>query len=139
MTRFKWAFGTLVLVQAAHSVEECAGRLWESFPPAHFLAGLISDDRAWNFAAMNAALVGFGVWCFLWPVRCGWASGWYLGWVWVMLEAINGIVHSIWALREGGYTPGVATAPALLALAIYLASQLRNVPHPPPRQRHDPN
>ena len=130
MTRFKVAFGTLVLVQAAHSVEECVGRLWESFPPAHFLAGLISDDRAWNFAAMNAALVGFGAWCFLGPVRGGRPSAWYLGWVWVTLETINGIVHSVWSLREGAYTPGVATAPALLAVAIYLAYQLRDARHP---------
>jgi hypothetical protein len=119
------AFGALVLAQAAHSVEECFGRLWESFPPAHFLSGLISDDRAWNFAAMNALLVAFGVWCFLWPVRRGWPSAVYLAWVWVTLEAVNGIVHPLWTLREGGYTPGVATAPVLLALAAYLAHQLR--------------
>ena len=125
-SRFKVAFGALVLAQAAHSVEECVGRLWESFPPARFLSGLISDDRAWNFAAMNVSLVAFGIWCFLWPVRWGWPSAVYLGWVWVTLETINGIVHPLWTLREGGYTPGVATAPVLLALAVYLAYQLRS-------------
>ena len=127
MARFKAAFGMLVAAQAAHSVEECVGRLWESFPPARFVAGLISDERAWNFIAGNAALVAFGIWCYLWPVRRGWASGWYLGWAWMSLEAINGIVHSVWTLHQGHYTPGVATAPALLGLAIYLAFQLRSV------------
>jgi hypothetical protein len=135
MTRFKLTFGALVLAQAAHSVEECVGRLWESFPPAHFVSGLISDDRAWNFAALNVALVAFGIRCFLWPVRRGWPSAVYLGWVWVVLETINGIVHPVWTLREGGYTPGVATAPVLLALAVYLACQLRNVQRDPTRKR----
>ena len=37
------AFGALVLVQAAHSVEEYLGRFWESYPPACFLTGLISQ------------------------------------------------------------------------------------------------
>jgi hypothetical protein len=64
MSRVPMVFGTLILTQAAHSVEEYLGRLWESFPPA-------------------------------------------------------------WALRQGRYTPGLATAPALLMVTIYLAVQLR--------------
>lgn len=131
MTRLQRAFGMLVLVQGAHSIEECVGHLWESFPPAHFLSGLISDDRAWNFAVMNIALVAFGIWCFLWPVRRGWRSAVYLGWGWVALETINGIVHTLWTLHEGKYTPGVATAPILLAIAAYLAYHLRNEHRPP--------
>jgi len=34
MTRLQMAFGGLVLAQAAHSLEEYVGRLWESFQPA---------------------------------------------------------------------------------------------------------
>ncbi|MCL4867145.1 MAG: hypothetical protein KJZ47_14720, partial [Gemmatimonadales bacterium] len=30
-------FGALILAQAAHSTEEVAGRLWESFRPARFV------------------------------------------------------------------------------------------------------
>jgi hypothetical protein len=131
MARFKVAFGALVLAQAAHSVEEYVGRLWESCPPARLLTGLISDDRAWGFVAINVSLVAFGLWCFLWPVRHGWPSALYPGWVWVTFEVINGIGHPLWTLREGGYTPGVGTAPALLALAVYLGDQLRNVPRHP--------
>jgi catechol 2,3-dioxygenase-like lactoylglutathione lyase family enzyme len=43
--------------------------------------------------SVNAALVAFGAWCFLWPVRVGWPSAVSFGWMWVMLETINGIVH----------------------------------------------
>jgi len=127
VSRFKFAFLALILAQAMHSMEEYAGRLWESFPPARFLTGLISQDREWSFVALNFLLIAFGLWCLLWPVRRGWPSAVYLGWAWVIVEAINGIVHPIWTLREGGYTPGVATAPALLALVIYLGYQLRKV------------
>ena len=53
MTRFQIAFGALVLVQAAHSVEEYLGRLWESFPPAQALTGLISQDREFGFLVID--------------------------------------------------------------------------------------
>jgi hypothetical protein len=46
-------------------------------------------------------------------------------WVWAVIETINGLGHPLWSLRQGGYTPGVATAPVLLVLALYLAVQLR--------------
>jgi hypothetical protein len=118
-------FGALVLAQAAHSVEEYLGRLWESFPPARALTSLVSQDLELGFLVINVALVTFGVWCFLWPVRRGWPSAVPLAWGWVVIETINGIGHPLWSLRQGGYTPGVATAPVLLILAIYLAGQLR--------------
>lgn len=130
-TRFKFAFVALLLAQAAHSVEEYIGRLWESFPPARFLTGFVSQDREWSFVALNILLMTFGLWCLIWPVRRGWPSAVYLGWAWVMVEVINSVVHPLWALREGGYTPGVATAPLLLALAVYLGYQLRNVARDP--------
>ena len=128
MTRFQATFGALVLAQAAHSVEEYVGRLWESFPPARFLISLISQDLERGFLAINVSLVAFGLWCVLWPVRLGWPSAVPLAWVWIVAEVINGIGHPLWTLRQGGYTPGVATAPLLLALGVYLALQL-------PRQR----
>jgi len=130
MTRFQAAFGALVLVQAAHSVEEYVGRLWESFPPARFLTSLISQDLERGFLVINVSLVGFGLWCWIWPVRRGWPSAVYLAWFWVAVQLINGIGHPLWTLRQGGYTPGVATAPVLLILAIYLARQVRHAaPH----------
>lgn len=126
MTRFQMAFGALVLVQAAHSVEEYVGRLWESFPPARFLTSLISSDPRQGFVVANVSLVVFGVWCFLWPVRRRWPSAIGLAWFWVGIELINGIGHPLWSLTQLGYTPGVATAPLLLILALCLAQGLRS-------------
>lgn len=125
MPRFQVAFGALVLAQAAHSVEEYLGRLWESFPPAQFLTGLVSRDLETGFLVINIGLVAFGVWCFLWPVRRGWPSAVPLAWAWVTIEMINGVGHPLWSIRQGGYTPGVATAPVLLVLALYLSRRLR--------------
>jgi hypothetical protein len=125
--RVQIAFGALVLAQAAHSVEEYAGRLWESFPPARFLTGLISRDLETGFLVINTALVAFGAWSFFWPVRRGWSSAVPLAWVWVTIQVINGVGHPLWSLRQGGYTPGVATAPLLLILALYLAHKLRRL------------
>ena len=125
MTRMQAGFGALVLAQAAHSVEEYLGRLWESFPPARAVSGLIFRNLELGFLAFNLALVGFGVWCFLGPVRREWPSAVPLAWGWVAIETINGIGHPLWSLRQGGYTPGVVTAPVLLILALHLARQLR--------------
>jgi hypothetical protein len=113
-----------MLAQAAHSVEEYQGRLWESLPPARFVSGLISTDLERGFVMANLCLLAFGVWCWLWPIRRGWPTGAVLAWIWVVVETINGIGHPLWSLRQSGYTPGVATAPILLVLAIVLARQI---------------
>lgn len=126
MTRFQVAFGAVVLAQAAHSVEEYIGRLWEAFPPARFLSGLISQDLERGFLVINVSLVAFGLWCLLWPVRRGWPSAASLAWAWVVVEVINGIGHPLWTLYQGAFTPGVATAPVLLVLAVNLAHQVRH-------------
>lgn len=130
MSRIKGIFGALVVMQAAHSVEEYFGRLWESFPPATFLTGLISQDHELGFLIINTALVVFGFWCLLWPVRQNWNSATTFGWFWVLIETINGVGHPAWSLSQGAYTPGVLTAPILLALAVVLAFQLRQVSPP---------
>ena len=125
MSRIPAASGALILTQAAHSVEEYVGRLWESFPPARLVSAAISDNLETGFLIANVALVSFGLWCWLGPVRRGRPSARPLAWAWVILEAVKGTGHCLWAIRQGSYTPGVATAPLLLALAIYLAIQLR--------------
>ncbi|MGH8639057.1 MAG: HXXEE domain-containing protein [Burkholderiales bacterium] len=126
MSPIKVAFGALVLAQTAHSIEEYVGRLWESFPPATFLTGLISPDRELGFIVINYALVAFGFWCLVWPVRREWPSAVPLAWFWIVIEMINGVGHPVSSLRQGGYTPGVLTAPILLMLALYLAFQMRH-------------
>jgi hypothetical protein len=113
-----------VLTQAAHSLEEYAGRLYESFPPARLVSGLLSSDLQRGFLFANVALMTFGLACWRWPVRRGWAIGVPLGWAWVLLEGVNAIGHPLWTLRQGAYTPGVITAPLLGVLAWRLAARL---------------
>jgi hypothetical protein len=125
VTRFQLSFFALVATQAAHSVEEYIGHLYDVFPPARFVSGLVSQDRERGFVILNIAFVTFGLWCFLWPVRRQWRSAIAIVWFWVVIELINGTVHQLWTLTELRYTPGVATAPILLVLALYLAWQLR--------------
>ena len=123
-------FGWLVVAQGAHSLEEYVGRLWESFPPARYLTGVVSSDRELGFIVINTCLIAFGVACFLWPVRRRWSSAAALMWFWVVIETINGVVHPLWSVRQGGYTPGVLTAPVLLALALILGRRLSTMSHP---------
>ena len=131
LSRLQLTFGVLILAQAAHSIEEYIGHLWESFPPARFVTGLVSSNPERGFVLINLSLFAFGLWCFIWPVRRGWPVAVLLAWLWVVIEVINGIGHPLWSFREGGYTPGLATAPALLALAVYLAYLLHRAAHEP--------
>ena len=128
-----WNFGTLersvtfsllILVQALHSLEEYRGRLYNVFAPARFVSGLISSNLELGFVVANVALVAFGVWCVAVPVRRDWRAARALMWLWVGIELVNGIGHPAWSLLRRGYTPGVATAPVLLVLAMWLARQL---------------
>jgi hypothetical protein len=115
----------LVLTQAAHSLEEYAGRLWESFPPARLVSGLVSSDLERGFLIANVVLVTVGLACWLWPVRRGWAVGVPIAWTWALIEGVNAVGHPLWTLRQGRYTPGVATAPLLGLLAWRLVTRLR--------------
>jgi hypothetical protein len=124
VTRFERLFAALILAQAAHSVEEYAGALYESFPPARFLSGLISDDRQIGFLIANLVLVAAGIWCALVPIGHGWRRARAVAAVWVGTEILNGIGHPLWSLIQGGYTPGVATAPLLLILALLVGREL---------------
>jgi hypothetical protein len=108
--RSRGAFLALIVAQAAHSIEEYVFRLFDVFAPARFISGLLSSDLARGFAIANIALVLFGVWCYVARV---------LG---------NGIGHSAFALARGGYFPGVATAPFLLGISVYLIARLSAAP-----------
>jgi hypothetical protein len=120
--RLPAVFLALVAAQAAHSIEEYVGRLYDVFPPARFVTGLISANRELGFIVINVTLVAFGLWCFFWPVRRKWPVAVGLVWAWIVLELANGIVHIAWSVAIGSYTPGVATAPALFVVASYLAT-----------------
>lgn len=118
------AFLALILAQTAHSIEEYAFRLYDVLAPARFVAGLFSSDLARGFAIANALLVAFGAWCYVARVRVGAPSARALAWFWGLLELGNGIGHTALAVGAGGYFPGVATAPFLLGLSVYLLTQL---------------
>ena len=132
MKRFQFTFAALVFVQALHSIEEYMGKLWESFPPAEFLTGLVSQDHRLGFLIINISLVAFGCWCVLWPVRRRWTSVSAFALVWIVIEVINGIGHPFWTLQQGQYTPGVITAPILLVLAFYLGWQMKSAKNSSP-------
>lgn len=122
--RSRWAFLVLILAQAAHSTEEYAFRLFDVFARARFVSSLVSDDLAVGFALVNVGLVLFGLWCYTARVRPGHSSGPVFAWLWTVLELGNGIGHTALAWSQGGYFPGVATAPVLLAVSTYLAVTL---------------
>jgi hypothetical protein len=122
--RNRAAFLALIAAQAAHSIEEYVFRLFDVLAPARFISGLLSSDLARGFAIANIALVLFGVWCYVARVRHGLPPARGLAWFWALLELGNGIGHSAFALGRGGYFPGVATAPLLLALSLYLIARL---------------
>jgi hypothetical protein len=123
-TRGRTAFLILIAAQAAHSIEEYAFRLYDVFGPARFLSGLISDDLATGFAIGNMALVAFGICCYVAFVRPGHGAARGVAWFWTLLEFGNGIGHSVLALSQGDYFPGVGTAPLLLGVSSYLSIRL---------------
>jgi hypothetical protein len=122
--RDRHAFLLLIALQAAHSIEEYALGLYEVLAPARFVSQIVPGSPALGFAIVNAALVAFGLWCYLARVRPGHASSRGWAWLWVAIEIGNGIGHPLLAVASGGYFPGVVTAPLLLIAASYLAFRL---------------
>ena len=122
--RSRRAFLVLILTQAAHSTEEYVFHLFDVLAPSRFVSSLVSDDLALGFALVNAGLVLFGLWCYAARVRPGHASARAFAWCWTVLDFGNGIGHTALALSQGGYFPGVATAPMLLGMSSYLTVAL---------------
>ena len=122
--KVRTTFLILVLVQGLHSVEEFYGKLWEVFPPARLLSSLVAENLKTGFLLINIGLFIFGLWCWLLPIRRNYLYAPILIWFWIVIEMINGLGHPFWALYEGGYVPGLVTAPILLMQAVYLSRQL---------------
>jgi hypothetical protein len=80
-----------------------------------------------RFIIANIVLLSFGLWCWFWPVRSRWSSATLFASIWIGIEMINGIGHPLWTLRQGSCTPGAATAPVLLVLAILLAREVHAI------------
>lgn len=127
-------FFALTCCQAAHSAEEYLFRLYVDFPPAQFVSRLFSADVQRGFLLANALLVLLGLVCYIGPVRNQWRSGTAVMWGWTILEALNGLGHSLRSLWESRYTAGTATALPLLGLALFLARRLSaGEPQPNPQ------
>jgi hypothetical protein len=117
-------FLLLVAAQALHSVEEYVWRLYDVLAPARYVGTLLGFDPQLGFAITNIALFAFGLWCYLarvQPRRGAWRA---LAWGWAVVEIANALAHGALALAAGGYFPGLATAPLLLALGAWLALRL---------------
>ncbi len=126
--RARRLFLALVLAQAAHSTEECIFRLYDVLAPARMVSELVSRDREVGFMAVNAALILLGFWCYLARVRPGRPSARGWSWSWAVLEAVNGTGHLLLSVARGGYFPGLATAPLLLACSAWLIVRLQAAP-----------
>ena len=124
-------FLLLILAQGAHSVEEYVFRLYDLFLPARFVAERFGIDRSTGFAVANSLLVLFGLWCWIARVRPRRPGARGLAWFWAILEICNGLAHVGLGLAAGGYFPGLATAPLLLAFGVYLVLRLRRAPFEP--------
>jgi hypothetical protein len=122
-SRIRLAFLALVIVQAAHSIEEYIYHLFDVFGPARFVSGLFSDDLALGFAIANTIIVALGVLSYV-AVRRDLPSARAVVWFWAVLELANGLGHIFLAVNRGGYFPGLATAPFLLLVLAYLIARL---------------
>jgi hypothetical protein len=118
-------FAAIIALQGVHSIEEYAGKLWLTFPPAAFASGLVSSNKATGFIILNILIVSFGVWTALVPVRRGWPSARGLLWIWIFVESMNGIVHPLLSVIQRGYTAGLYTSLLLLPMAIFVARRVR--------------
>ena len=126
--KIKIAFLLLVIVQTLHSIEEYYGSLWEVFAPAKFISGLVSNDHEKGFVIINIALFVAGLLIWFAIIR-NYSFAIVPVWVLTIMELINSIGHSVWAAMEKSYVPGVATAPFLFILAIYLVRRLTKINH----------
>lgn len=113
-------FATLVVCQAAHSLEEATFGLYRWLPYLNWI------ERQWPggtfvvFVLLNALFVSFGGWCYLARIRPRAPSAGAFVMLWAVVEILNGILHPTWSLIAGTYVPGTATAPLLLVVASLL-------------------
>lgn len=122
--RSRRLFLALIAAQAVHSVEEYLFRLYDLLAPARAISDLAGLDRAAGFIVANCALVLFGLWCWWARVRPDRPSARGFAWFWALIEIANGLGHAALALAAGGYFPGLATAPVLVALGGLLTWRL---------------
>jgi hypothetical protein len=127
--RTRFAFLLLVAAQAVHSIEEYCLRLYDVLAPARAVSEALGLDRRIGFAVSNSALIAFGLWCYFARIRRDHRSARVYAWFWALLEIANALAHGALAMAAGGYFPGLATAPLLLAAGLHLGWRLRSRPN----------
>ena len=120
------AFLLLIAAQATHSIEEYWFRLYDLLAPARAVSDALGIERSAGFAVANSALISLGIWCYFARLRGGLPGSRGLAWFWAVIEILNGLAHGALSLAAGGYFPGIATAPLLLASALVLIFCLRS-------------
>jgi len=120
----RFGFLALVIAQTLHSIEEYVFRLYDVFPTARFVSGLFSTDLRTGFIVFNLVFIALGFWCYAVPVRRALPAAIPLIWFFIVVEILNGIGHPIISMLERSYIPGMATAPFLLIIAVYLLIQI---------------
>ncbi|MEA3015105.1 MAG: hypothetical protein QOD42_3650 [Sphingomonadales bacterium] len=128
--RARLAFLLLIAAQAVHSIEEYCLRLYDVLAPARAVSEALGLDRRIGFAVTNAALVAFGLWCYFARIRRDHRAARGYAWFWALLEIANALAHGALAMAAGGYFPGLATAPLLLAAGLHLVWRLQSRPGP---------
>jgi hypothetical protein len=118
--RIGLAFLALVVLQAFHSVEEYAFKLYEVFPPMVYLYRDAPQLAQPAFIAFNIFLFVAGMIClfrWVWPGRRGAVL---VVWIWIAGEAFNATVHVLWWIVAERYNPGLVTGILFVPIVIYL-------------------
>jgi len=126
--KIRVTFLLIALVQGLHSIEEFYGKLWDVYPPATYICGLVSNNLENGFVIINISL--FIVLMLTWLTTFSKSSSAKpLLWWWTILELINGVGHPVWAIMERSYVPGLVTAPVLLVLSLITMKLLIKADH----------
>ncbi len=126
--RTRIPFLLLIGAQALHSIEEYRFRLYDVLAPARAVSEALGVNRQLGFAVANTALIAFGLWCYFARIRRDHRSARLYAWCWALIEIANAFAHGALAMAAGGYFPGLATAPLLLAAGLYLVWRLQSRP-----------
>jgi hypothetical protein len=121
------SFLVLVILQAIHSAEEFIFNFYDRFPPMRFLYQKAPYLAKPAFAIANAVLILVGFICFYYWVQPGRRGATVVVWIWIIMESLNVVAHSVWAVSIGGYNPGFLTALLFVPVLIYLCYLMRQV------------
>ena len=121
--KIRITFLLIALVQGIHSIEEYYGKLWDVYPPATYICALVSNNLENGFIIINISLfiVLMSIWLATFSKNFSVKP---LLWLWTILELVNGAGHSVWAVMERSYVPGLITAPVLFILALIMLKLL---------------